>query len=363
MAILVDPSGTYHCRPIPPKYSKVEVELVERGFEDLELDIPGRDGEMKLGDTAHAIILWCKRYIMFPGRAAASSPPSPLPAPSPPPAPAPPPQSPPPATSPSPAPAPPPPPTLPAPSSSAPPSRPKKSCLLRLAPSKSTPQRKKPRLDEPKLPALKKRTYDCTPKENEEVVRAEVKAFFEARKPPKKIPIDPAAKKFFQKMSEPVKRALLLDYDRSVTKSFKKQRGKTKEVPQLGKQPKQSVKPLLPPGEEELRQWMKETGLNRAQLVGDAPITMATEADLKYKFKLGEPLVKPDQVNTLSTQMHRFHQWYMELSSKSRMMVGARIRNIDYYQGDDVLWINFENVFDVYQLDALDVSILSYWVL
>lgn len=352
MAIPAESSGTYHCRPIPPKYSKVEVELVERGFEDLKLDIPGKDGEMKLGDTAHAIILWCKQYIVFPGRAAASSPPSPLPAPSPPPA-----------TSPLPAPAPPPLPPLPAPSSSAPPSRPKKSCLLRPAPSKSTPQRKKPRLDKPKLPALKKRMYDRTPEENEEVVLAEVKAFFEARKPPKKIPIDPAAKKFFQKMSEPVKRALLSDYDQSVTKSFKKQRGKTKEVPQLEKQPKQLVKPLLPPGEEELRQWMKETGLNKAQLVGDAPITMATEADLKYKFKLGEPLVKPGQVNTLSTQMHRFHQWYMEHSSKSRMMVGARIRNIDYYQGDDVLWINFENVFDVYQLDALDVSILSYWVL
>src|SRR5512142_464188 len=96
MAIPTDPSGTYHCRPIPAGYSKVEVELVEGAYEDLELDYPGGDGEMHLRDTSQATILWRKRYIILPGRQAASRAPSPLappsppdqaPAPSPPPAP------------------------------------------------------------------------------------------------------------------------------------------------------------------------------------------------------------------------------------------------------------------------------------
>src|SRR5512139_3422212 len=84
MAIPTDPSGTYHCRPIPAGYSKVEVELVEDAYEDLELDYLGGDGETHLRDTSHAIILWRKRYIILPGRQAASRAPSPPAPPSPP---------------------------------------------------------------------------------------------------------------------------------------------------------------------------------------------------------------------------------------------------------------------------------------
>nr|CAH67952.1 H0117D06-OSIGBa0088B06.4 [Oryza sativa] len=178
MAVPTDPFGTYHCRPIPAGYSRVEVELVEAACEDLELDYPGGDGEVK--------------------------------------------------------------------------------------------RQLKPRSSE------------------------------------KKIPIDPSVKNFFKGMSTTNKEALQIsDYDRTLQRAYHK---KSKPVPQLGEQPNQ-------------------------------------------------------ELQSLPTQMYKFHERYMEMSAKGRKMFGARIRNPDFLQGEDVLWIHFKDLFDLYQLDALDVSLLSAWIL
>ncbi|XP_052159476.1 uncharacterized protein LOC127776981 [Oryza glaberrima] len=102
------------------------------------------------------------------------------------------------------------------------------------------------------------------------------------------------------------------------------------------------------------------TGLSMEQLLEDASIETAP---VMYTFKLGEPLVTPDKIRELPTQMYRFHQWYMDKSAMGREMFGARVRNSDYYQGEDVIWIRYKEVFDLYHLKALDVSILSAWTL
>ena len=45
--------GTIHGMPILEGYDRVMVDRVERGWEDLDLEIPGGDGEEELGQALH----------------------------------------------------------------------------------------------------------------------------------------------------------------------------------------------------------------------------------------------------------------------------------------------------------------------
>ena len=57
--------GTIHGMPIPEGYARVMVDRVEAGWEDLDHDIPGGDGEEEQGQVVHTWICWNKRYIRF----------------------------------------------------------------------------------------------------------------------------------------------------------------------------------------------------------------------------------------------------------------------------------------------------------
>ncbi len=69
------------------------------------------------------------------------------------------------------------------------------------------------------------------------------------------------------------------------------------------------------------------------------------------------------QLQSLPTQTYQFHERYIEMSTSGREIIGARIKNADFLQGEDVLWINFKDIYELYQLDVVDVSLLSAWIL
>nr|AAX95593.1 hypothetical protein [Oryza sativa Japonica Group]ABF97743.1 transposon protein, putative, CACTA, En/Spm sub-class [Oryza sativa Japonica Group] len=346
MAIPTDPSGTYHCRPIPAGYSKVEVELVEGAYEDLELDYPGGDGgtSSSLGDKRrlvhhllrlrhlllrilHRLLLMLRQHRLhlrlqhrllrilhrlllvllhlLPRKLLYRHLQSQGPPPAPPPA--------------------------------------------------HTRATKKAKVDAAKN---KDPGYDCTQEELDAYVASEIKRQFKPRSPEKKIPIDPSVRNFFRGMSASVKEAIKLsDYEQTLKKASS---GKSKPVPQLGEQLNQEIEPLVTGKEMTIEQFITDTGLTTDQLLGVAPIE---KAEVKYMYELGKPLVKPELLQSLPTQMYKFHQLYMEMSATGREMIGARIRDTDFLQGDDILWINFREIYELYQLDALDVSIMSCWIL
>ena len=64
-AVSSTPGEVYHGQEIPTGYAKVGVEEVCNDWKNLELDIPGGDGETTLADAVHGYILWDKRYIIL----------------------------------------------------------------------------------------------------------------------------------------------------------------------------------------------------------------------------------------------------------------------------------------------------------
>ena len=71
---LPNPAGaSYHLGGIPQGYARVGVDQVVPLYANLELDIPGGDGEKTLGEVEKGIALWNKENIVFPNLTPRSS--------------------------------------------------------------------------------------------------------------------------------------------------------------------------------------------------------------------------------------------------------------------------------------------------
>jgi hypothetical protein len=65
MAYPVEPRQLFHGCKILPGYSRIRLDEVCAGLDDLDLVYPGYEGVAKLGEAVHKVILWRKRYIIF----------------------------------------------------------------------------------------------------------------------------------------------------------------------------------------------------------------------------------------------------------------------------------------------------------
>ena len=66
-ALPCPPGARWHGREIPAGYAKVGVDEIAMGWDSMELDIPGPEGERTLGEVLGGIILWDKNNIKLPG--------------------------------------------------------------------------------------------------------------------------------------------------------------------------------------------------------------------------------------------------------------------------------------------------------
>ena len=104
-------------------------------------------------------------------------------------------------------------------------------------------------------------------------------------------------------------------------------------------------------------------GITVGQLLEIEPMPLPREEDIKRKYVRGETLVKPEEVKNLPTRMYELHDWYMKItkiSNRESLMVQVEE---DHYFNKKALSVEYSELFQLYNQDALDKSIASCYCL
>lgn len=367
------PGQTWHGREIRPGYAKVGVDAIERGYESLLLDVAGPEEEEKLGEVLGGIILWDKKHIVFPGSAPRRPPSPPSPRNSPPPdddrddyhhTPSPhrsPPQC-----------QPPPPPPPPQPT------RKSQSCGKSAAMSTSNVSPKKRAKIAKAVPPP---PIEKTAEEIEAEDRAKVKRKLAALRPtptPKQVYTLEQKEWAFDMLTQPSQYELRKpdDYKRCLDKQVdaKKEANKTsatargkRDVAQLGAQTKKSISPLKvfasdaggSVAQPNPADFAKEAGLTLSQLLDEG---ITPKAPIARQYEKGKSLVPPEIEMNLPTQMRKLHKWYLQAAKGTQDFLLMQITK-DHFLGQDLVHIEFDEFFQLFNQDALDKSLVSAYVL
>ena len=99
------------------------------------------------------------------------------------------------------------------------------------------------------------------------------------------------------------------------------------------------------------------------QLLDIEPMSPLREEEIKRKYVRGQPLVEPEEVKNLPTGMYELHDWYMKIakiSNRESLMVQVKK---DHYYHQKPVTVEYSELFQLYNQDALDKSIVSCYCL
>ena len=104
-------------------------------------------------------------------------------------------------------------------------------------------------------------------------------------------------------------------------------------------------------------------GITVGKLLDIEPMSPTREEEIKRKYVRGQPLVEPDEVKKLPTRMYELHQWYMDItkiSNRESLMVNVKK---DHYFHEKAVSLGYSELFQLYNQDALDKSIINCYCL
>ena len=99
------------------------------------------------------------------------------------------------------------------------------------------------------------------------------------------------------------------------------------------------------------------------QLLEIEPMPRLREEEIERKYVRGQPLVEPDKVKNLQMRMYELHQWYMnitKISNRESLMVNVKE---EHYFHEKAVSVEYSELFQLYNQDALDKFIVSCYCL
>jgi hypothetical protein len=115
---------------------------------------------------------------------------------------------------------------------------------------------------------------------------------------------------------------------------------------------------VLPADQQRLVDFLGSSGLSTVKVAGCKEIAIHSGV-AKWKYEFGKSLTPIALVAETPMQMRRLHDYYMLTSSSGVVMLGVRIKDEDYFHGEDAIWLNFIELYQLYRQDALDISFVS----
>ena len=83
-------------------------------------------------------------------------------------------------------------------------------------------------------------------------------------------------------------------------------------------------------------------------------------AELAYQYVAGENLVQ--RVKSLTTKMRLLHNWYKKITKEGTISIMVAVKEEHYFQ-EYAVSVEFTELFQLYNLRALDKSIISCYCL
>ena len=99
-----------------------------------------------------------------------------------------------------------------------------------------------------------------------------------------------------------------------------------------------------------------------AQYLSQLQVVPTTE--IAYQYTYGKPLLRTmDDVNMLPTKMRRLHKWYLYAAKKGATYIRAKIKEEHFFRGEDLVQIEFEELFFLFNQKEMDKSLVSCYCL